>query len=216
MTASREQHRVWEAIAHSFDRSRTKRWGHVEAFLQGLAPGSRVLDLMAGNGRHTASILEQGHLATWSDWSRPAAGIAAKRYPAADVVVADATALPFAPGAFDAAILVAGLHSIPTAEGRAMCLQGLHNLLVPGGQAQVTVWSRDAPRFRSQGTPGLPIDVDLPWKSHGHDESRHYHLYTPQALRSELKAVGFAGVELSQVAIVAPEADNLVATVRRP
>ena len=215
MPSARDQHRVWEAIASSFDRSRTRRWPHVEAFVATLPPESRVLDLMAGNGRHTASIVEVGHRATWFDWSRPAARIAARRYAVADVVVGDASQLPFADGTFDAAILVAGLHSIPTAEGRAGCLRGLHRVLRPGGAAQVTVWSRDAPRFQAQGTPGEPIDVVLPWRSHGHDEARHYHLYTPAALRTELTAAGLAVTSEAMVSVVGPGPDNLVAEVRR-
>lgn len=215
MARPRDQHRVWEAIATSFDRSRTRRWPHVEAFLATLPAGSRVLDLMAGNGRHTASILEAGHVAMWLDWSRPAARIAARRYPQASVAVGDATALPLLDSSFDAAILVAGLHSLPTAAGRSACLRELWRVLRPGGLAQVTVWSRDAPRFRGEGQAGEAIDVVIPWRSHGHDEERHYHLYTPQALRTEAEAAGFVVADEAAVAIVSAEPDNLVATVRK-
>lgn len=209
--AVRGQHAVWERIADSFDRSRTRTWPHVEAFLGSLPPGSRVLDLMAGNGRHTRSILEAGHGATWVDWSRPAARIAARRYPDADVVAADAVALPLATGSFDAAILVAGLHSLPTSAGRHACLAELRRVLRPGGRAQVTVWSRDAPRFAGLGEPGEPLDVELPWRSHGHDEPRQYHLYTPAALRADVAAAGFHVRAASQVAVVSRTVpDNLV------
>lgn len=213
--AARDAHAVWERIAHSFDQSRTRTWPHVAAFLARLPPGSRVLDLMAGNGRHLPLIQGAGHRATWLDWSRPAARIAARRHPQADAVVADATALPFAPAAFDAAILVAGLHSIPTPDGRARSLAELRRALRPGGAVQVTVWSRDAPRFRHEGTPGEPVDVTIPWRSHGHDEARHYHLYTAAALRGELEAAGFTVVREDAVAIVSREGpDNLVAEAR--
>jgi len=215
VAAPRDQHRVWEAIALSFDRSRTRRWPHVEAFLRSIPPRSRVLDLMAGNGRHTASILEAGHAAAWLDWSRPAAGIAARRYPQAVVAVGDATSLPFRDAAFDAVILVAGLHSLPTAAGRAACLRELRRVLRPGGLAQVTVWSRDAPRFRGEGQEGEALDVVIPWRSHGHDEERHYHLYTPTALRTEVEAAGLAVADEAAVAIVSAEPDNLVAVARK-
>lgn len=213
---ARDQHRVWETIAESFDASRTRRWPHVERFLRALPKGAAVLDVMAGNGRHTASILEAGHGATWLDWSRPAARIVRKRYPAAQVLVGDAAALPLRSASFDAAILVAALHSLPTPEGRAACLQGVANALRPGGLVQVTVWSRDAPRFAHQGTPGQTLDVRLPWRSHGHDEERQYHLYTPQALRAGLADAGLEVVHEEDVAIVSPTPDNLVAVARRP
>ncbi|MEA3142919.1 MAG: tRNA (uracil-5-)-methyltransferase [Thermoplasmata archaeon] len=210
------EHGVWEAIAHSFDRNRTRTWPHVEAFLRGLPPGSRVLDLMGGNGRHTRCVLDAGHRAAWLDWSRPAARIVADRYPQVAVVVAEATHLPLADASFDACIFVAGLHCLPTPTARQSALRELRRILKPGGGAQVTVWSRDAPRFRAGGTPGHPIDVVLPWRSDGHDEPRPYHLYTPAALEADLHAVGFETYGIEAVAVVAREPDNLVATVRRP
>ncbi|HEX2066118.1 MAG TPA: class I SAM-dependent methyltransferase [Candidatus Thermoplasmatota archaeon] len=212
--AAHAEHGVWEAIADSFDRNRTRTWPHVEAFLRALPPGSRVLDLMGGNGRHTRCILEAGHRPVWLDWSRPAARIVAKRYPAADVLVAEATRLPAADGAFDACIFVAGLHCLPTATARRAALRELRRVLRPGGVAQVTVWSRDAPRFRAEGTPGQPLDVVLPWRSDGHDEPRPYHLYTPGALATDLHAEGFTLEGVASTAVVAREPDNLVATVR--
>lgn len=211
----RSQHEAWEAIAQSFDRTRTRAWPHVGDYLRPLRPGSRVLDLMAGNGRHTRQILQAGLEAVWVDWSRPAARIAAARCPEAAVLAADATRLPLRDASFDACIFVAGLHSVPTAEGRAQCLRELHRVLRPQATAQVTVWSRDAPRFRRQGVPDRPLDIVLPWRSDGHDEMRQYHLYTSTALRDELERAGFAVDSVDGVAIVAEEVDNLVAVARR-
>jgi ubiquinone/menaquinone biosynthesis C-methylase UbiE len=211
------QHRVWETIAESFDRNRTRTWPHVESFLGGLAPGASVLDIMAGNGRHTKSILEAGLAATWTDWSRPAAAICARRYPQADVVVADAVALPFHAATFDAAILVAGLHSLVSPAARSKALVEARRVLRPGARMQVTVWSRDAPRFAGQGEPGAPLEATIPWRSDGHDEARHYFLYTRDRLRADLVAAGFEIRGLEDVAIVSRGApDNLVATVALP
>ncbi|HUR62681.1 MAG TPA: methyltransferase domain-containing protein [Candidatus Thermoplasmatota archaeon] len=215
MGAHRE-HGVWEAIAHSFDRNRTRTWPHVERYLASLAQDSRVLDLMGGNGRHTRSILGTGLPATWLDWSRPAARIVAQRYPGAAAVVGDATRLPLRDASFDACIYVAGLHSLPSPAARVASLAELRRVLRPGATAQVTVWSRDAPRFRPQGPAGEPLDVVLPWRSDGHDEPRTYHLYTPATLDGDLQKAGFEVLALDAVAVVAPEPDNLVAVVRRP
>ena len=212
---SRAQQAVWESIAQSFDRNRTRTWPHVEAFLASLPRGARVMDLMGGNGRHLKPSLAAGHDTVWLDFSRPAARIVAERYPATKVVVAEATHLPLADASIDACIFVAGLHSLPTAEARLLCLRELHRVLRPGGRAQVTVWSRDAPRFKDQGRPGHVLDVDIPWRSDGHDASRHYTLYTAAALRRELEAAGFA-VDSEHAVSIVSEADNLVADVRRP
>lgn len=211
----RHQHAVWEAIAESFDRNRTRRWPHVERFLAALAPHSEVLDLMGGNGRHIAAIEAAGHRALWVDWSRPASRIVRERYPRADVVCADATHLPLPDASADAAVWVAGLHSLPSAATRKAALAELHRVLRPGARAQVSVWSRDAPRFANQGTAGEPIDVVMPWRSDGHDAPREYHLYTPAALRDALADAGFLVASLDAVAVVSDMPDNLVAEVVR-
>ncbi|MHB1262598.1 MAG: class I SAM-dependent methyltransferase [Thermoplasmatota archaeon] len=205
-----DQREVWTAIADSFDRTRQRPWPHVVTFLEGLPPASRVLDLMCGNGRHARVAAEAAHHVVALDWSLPLV-----RRAHGDRIVADATRLPLRTAAFDACVFVAGLHGIPDADGRAACLGELHSVLRDGGVAQVTVWSRDAPRFRSQGTPNEPLDLQLPWRGDGHDETRAYHLYTGEALRRELEAAGFSVDRVEALAIAAAEPDNLVATVHK-
>ena len=158
---------------------------------------------MCGNGRH----LRPGMVGL--DWSRP---LVAAAGPAA--AMGDATRLPFPDACFDAAICVAGLHGLPDPAGRAASLREMHRVLRPGGGAQVTVWSRDAPRF--QGTAGDgPVDVVVPWRRDGHDVPRTYHLYTTGSLRAACEAAGFHVLAVQGVAIASDEADNLVATLRR-
>lgn len=189
-----DQHRVWETIADSFDASRDRQWPHVMDYLE-RTPGL-VLDLMAGNGRHTRDV--------WFDWTRPLAAKMAERYPEVPVVVGDATALPFANESFAGCTYVAGLHGIPAAEGRAESLRELHRVLKPGGTAQITVWSRHAPKFKHLEGDGS-IDANIPWKSGGHNEDRYYRLYTLGDLQAECEAAGFQVTRAEHVAVVAKE-----------
>jgi SAM-dependent methyltransferase len=199
-----DQRRVWTAIADSFAATRQQPWPHVVAFIEGLPPASRVLDLMCGNGRHARVAAEAAHHTLALDWSLPLVRMAH-----GDRVLGDATRLPLRDAAVDAAVFCAGLHGIPTAQGRAACLQELCRVLVPGGVTQMTVWSRDAPRFAALGTPGEPADVEVPWRAGGHDEPRAYHLYTAGSLRADLQAAGF------RVGRVTTEGENLAALARR-
>lgn len=212
MDLSRDQHRVWETIFHAFDDTRVEAWPFVTDFVAALPAGSRVLDLMAGNGRHTRLLEAAGHEAVWSDWSRPAARATLDRV-AGDVVVGDATSLPFQNASFDAVLYVAGLHGIPTAEGRGRSLQELGRVLRPGGRALVSVWSRDAPRFRALEPVGEAVDVRVPWRAGGHDETRTYHLYTEASLRQGLDDAALTVHDLDAVAVASEESDNLVAVV---
>jgi len=205
-----DQRKVWTAIADSFDATRQRPWPHVARFIEGLPPASRVLDLMCGNGRHAKVAAEAAHHVVALDWSLPLV-----RRAHGDRVLADAVRLPLRDATFDACVFAAGLHGIPTAEARAACLAEMLRVLVPDGVAQVTVWSRDAPRFAALGTPGQPADVEVPWRAGGHDEPRHYHLYTAPALRADLEGAGFRVASLQAIAVAAAEPDNLVAVVRR-
>jgi SAM-dependent methyltransferase len=205
-----DQRKVWTAIADSFDATRQRPWPHVVRFIEALPPASRVLDLMCGNGRHAKVAAEAAHHVLALDWSVPLV-----RKAHGDRIVADARRLPLRDGVIDACVFAAGLHGIATAEGRSACLRDLHRVLAPGGTAQVTVWSRHAPRFAAVGEPGKPIDVEVPWRAGGHDEVRGYHLYTPDELRADLEAAGFIVDELAAVAVAGKEADNLVALLHK-
>jgi tRNA (uracil-5-)-methyltransferase TRM9 len=205
------QRQVWDAIAASFDRTRARPWPHVEGFLAALPKGSRVLDLMAGNGRHSLVAADAGLDPVWLDWSRALATLSSERLPHVPHVVADATRLPFAEGTFDAAICVAALHGLPDPEHRATSLAELRRVLKPDAPAQLTVWSRDAPRFRD--LPARETDVIVPWKADGFDEARTYHLYRPATLRTALEGAGLRVHRVDAVTIAAKEPDNLVALV---
>lgn len=169
----------------------------MDAFLDALPADARILDLMCGNGRHLRGV--------GLDWSEPLLRAARGRGP---VVRGDATRLPFRNGIFDACVYVAGLHGLPKPSQRAASLRELRRVLAPDGVAQVTVWSRDAPRFA-----GGAADVVVPWRRDGHDVERTYHLYTAESLHTACIAAGFdASIEPVQIAAAAP--DNLVATLR--
>lgn len=170
---------------------------------------------MAGNGRHVEAILANGHDAICLDWSRPAARIIRSRYPAAATVVADATHLPLADASVGASVCVAGLPSIPNAQARAAAWRELHRVLIPGGRAQITVWSRHAPRFRGDGPPDQPFDAVVPWRSDGEMRARQYHLYTPASLAAAATQTGFQVVSQSEVALATDEPDNLVIEVQK-
>lgn len=207
-----DQRGVWERIADSFDRSRQRTWPHVKTYLAELPAGSRVLDLMCGNGRHTVPAAAR-HRAVAFDWSAGLVGKVHGRL--GNGVVGDATALPFQDDAFDACIYVAGWHGIPSHDGRMDSLRELRRVLRPGGTAQITSWSRDAPRFKDQGEHGKPLDTIIPWRSDGHDEQRTYHLTTLERLVGHCEAAGFFVADATEVAIVNSHPDNLVVTVQK-
>lgn len=196
---------MWDAIAASFDATRRRPWPHVERFLHRTSHEARVLDVMCGNGRHMKVARRD---VVGLDFSGPLCRAAAPHGP---VVVGDAVRLPFQDASFDAGLCTAGLHGLPAPEDRGATLRELHRVVRSGGEVQITVWSRHAPRF-SHLAPE-ENDLFVPWRRDGHDAPRFYHLYTETTLRSACEAAGFEVLAIDAVSLAEPE-DNLVAWLR--
>lgn len=177
----------WEGLAERWDRARRRAWPQVAEFAETFAPGARVLDLAAGNGRHGVLARKAGAAAVAADFSRSLLSFARER--GLDCVQADARDLPFRAGTFDGALFVAGLHCIPGRAARIGALAELRRVLRPDGRALVTVWSR----FREGLRDWHVADADVPWG----DVNRYYHFYGPVELTADCKAAGWRGVKLS-------------------
>src|SRR2546427_9451254 len=61
---------TYDRIAESFAARRREPWPEVQSFIETLPPGSRVLDLGAGNGRHAKILAGRGIRAVAVDFSR--------------------------------------------------------------------------------------------------------------------------------------------------
>lgn len=209
--------RLMDAIAEAFDASRQEPWPQVVSFLERLHPGSRVVDVAAGNGRHSLAAGRAGHVPVALDASR----LLPRRFVArahdeglhVDAVEGDALRLPFGDGAFDAGLFIAGVHSIRGRDARLAALREFRRVLSSEAHGLVSVWARSQERFRehfererdvhpqrvaahrASGLEGPPPefgDIDLPW---GHDVPervpRFFHLYTMPELIADLQASGF-------------------------
>lgn len=177
----------WEDLAASWDRARRRAWPEVAAFAESFPPGARLLDLAAGNGRHTAGAAKQGAQVAAADFSRSLLAFARER--GLECVQADARALPFRDAAFDGALFVAALHCIPTRLSRIGALADLRRALRPDGRALVTVWSR----FREGSLrTAMQREADVPWGG----SPRYYHFYGPVELATDCRAAGFRRVRV--------------------
>ncbi len=85
-----------------------------------LRPGDRVLDIGCGAGRILGELAGQGFRVVGADRNTASLGLA--RAKGLAVVRADAAALPFGEGRFDAAVLHAVLTTLPTPESRRAVL----------------------------------------------------------------------------------------------
>ena len=112
----------------------------------GLEPGSRVLDVGCGPGRHAYALARHGCRVLGVDISERFVALAAAEAPAgAGFARGDARALPVRIGAFDAAISLCqggfGLPADPTAPDDASILTAMAAVVRPGGRIALTAFS---------------------------------------------------------------------------
>jgi ubiquinone/menaquinone biosynthesis C-methylase UbiE len=120
--------------------------GEVAGMLEmlGLPAGARMLDVPCGWGRHTVLLAEAGFEVTGADLSPALLSHAARGEGLAGFVAADLRELPFADGAFDAAINVftsLGLFLDDRADLTA--LSEIRRVLKPNGQFLLETMHRD-------------------------------------------------------------------------
>jgi len=187
--AERDSGEVFDRIADSFDATRYKPWPETVEFLDSLPRGAFVLDVGCGNGRN-AVYAEKARLRVVAfDISLGMLVKAKGKTSATSYALADAGAVPFGDGRFDAVIAVAIVHHIETAEGRQRALREIGRVLKPGGKALIGVWAREQERLggKHDGKGDAWVDWKLP---HGAVEKRFYHLYTEEEFRGALASAG--------------------------
>jgi SAM-dependent methyltransferase len=164
---------TYDAIASSFDETRNEPWDDVADFVDGRA-GALALDLGCGNGRHLPLLRERFDVAVGLDFSRPMLDLCA-----GPVLRGDLSTLPFRSSCADLVLCVAALHHLPTRDGRLGGLDEIGRVLRDDGEALVSVWAIEHPKFdgardeiRASGG-----DFCVPWKRGDTERDRYYHIH---------------------------------------
>lgn len=133
----------------------------------------------------------------------------------AALLQADLTHLPVADASFDWAVGIACYHHIEGAAARTQAFCELWRVLRAGGEAFISVWNYDQPRFRNG-----PRDRQVPWGREENATMRYYHLYTAEELTAVLTGCGFELLRLDlgtrHDCPTARDPRNLCALFRRP
>jgi len=190
----------YDAGAGAYD-SLTGRWSRLYApavlDAAGVSMGSVVLDLATGTGDAAllaSSRVKIGGTVVGVDISVPMLQVARSKSNASNVgfLAADAMALPFRGGAFDAVICQFGLMFFPN---RQSALGEIRRLLRHGGRVALTVWGTperapfDGISARALGdqVPSLRDELLLP-----------FALANPTKLHGLLQVAGFRGIRVDR------------------
>jgi ubiquinone/menaquinone biosynthesis C-methylase UbiE len=186
---------VFDEIAESWYRVR--HWSRFSEELKELSRrwrGGKLLNVGCAHGPDFLPFKDGFEL--WGvDFSTQMISLA-KRYAAkfnfqVNLLVADATTLPYKDNSFDWAIATAVYHHIKGEKERHQALLELKRVLKPGGEAFITVWNRWQPGFWLKGK-----EVNMPWRTKQKSIYRYYYLFSYEEFGKLLKQAGFESVSL--------------------
>jgi SAM-dependent methyltransferase len=134
------EHASWQRVAVDYGdtfAAATRRF--IDPLLDAARVGAqmRVLDVCCGPGLVTGAAAARGAVVAGVDFSRAMLEIARPAHPRIAFSQADAEALPYPPGSFDAVVANFGVHHVPSPTA---ALAEMHRVLAAGGRVAFTVW----------------------------------------------------------------------------
>ncbi len=182
-----------------------------------LVAGDRVVDIGCAVGRHSLEVARRGHAIVGVDVTeamvRAAVSLARERAMEVRFVVMDARDLALRDAAFDAAVMLGSVVSyLPGRDGRLAALREAHRVLRRGGRLLIETQSRTSGAGyrwffaltaalrralallgrRPAWDVGDRYSVVVSGASAARSSERVYcHMYAPDELERDLRAVGF-------------------------
>jgi demethylmenaquinone methyltransferase/2-methoxy-6-polyprenyl-1,4-benzoquinol methylase len=101
--------------------------------------GQSILDLAAGTGSSSVTFMKPGVRVVAGDFSQGMLAVGRKRHPEIEFVFADATALPFEKGEFDAVTISFGLRNVVDT---SKALAEMYRVTKPGGKLVICEFSQ--------------------------------------------------------------------------
>ena len=207
---------MFEAVAPRYDRMNRilsvgldQGWRRAALRELDCAPGSRILDLCCGTG-DLALLLPRGLRPVGCDLTPAmleiAAAKATRRRVALPGVAGDAMRLPFANGAFDAALVGFGIRNLPDLERG---LHEIHRVLAPRGKLVILEFSRPENRVVRLGhgawlrlaVPGLARLVASGGEPYDYLKDSILSFPDAGALARTLGGAGFSAVSYRHLAL---------------
>ncbi len=179
---------TYDSIIKDFKGYKRKTWKPLNSFLNSLKPYSLIINIGCGNCNDIKHIKNQKFIGL--DFSFESLSESQKNYPKILLVQGDAEHLPFKSNKFDAGIMIATIHHLPSKKSRIKSLKELKRILKPKSKALISAWKRWQKRFfleffkdKLKGKKDFG-DIYVPW---GKKYKRFYHLFTKKELLDLIK-----------------------------
>jgi len=180
-----------------------------------LVPGSKVLDLFSGTGRHSIEFARRGIHAVGVELNPEYVGLAKQRAHEAGVapqfVTGDVRTVPFGSG-YDAAIVMWSSFGYFSDEEDRAVIRKVHSALNPDGRFLIELHNRDCiirhfSAHSEKVVDGIKVTVDREFDSLRSrlrdkirreestglvDRETNWRLYSPHEMKNILEAAGFA------------------------
>ena len=159
---------LYNDVAPEWHGARKPAWARVRKFIEACPVGSLVCDAGCGDGKNlppcgraastapggqgwgSGSVLGEGRVGIGSDNSMSLVRICQHR--GLESLAADALALPYRSGCFDACLSIAVLHHISTVPRRRRLVSECLRVVRVGGRALLCAWARE-----QRGRPGQAL-----------------------------------------------------------
>jgi len=161
----------------------------------GVAARSSVLDVCTGHGAIAAAAVSRGAIVSGADLAEQVVATARRNVPEAEFRQADAQALPYASGTFDAVICAYGIIHVPEPE---RALAEMVRVTRSGGRVAASVWERPLPTngfgllFGAIKAHGR-LDIPIP---HGPD---FFQFSDAESLKAALEWSGLTNISVRMV-----------------
>ncbi len=134
---------TYDKIAHSFSRTRYKKWNSVVNFLSSVEPHHSILELCCGNGKN---LIDHTSQSIGVDISEELCKICHSR--GINVINQDILEVEFEENSFDYIMCIAVIHHFKTKEEQQKIIQKIYKFLKPGGKALITGWNISEERYQ--------------------------------------------------------------------
>ncbi len=207
----------YDALASAFSESRKEmHWPELDAMIESVEPGQKVLDIACGTGRVCSFFENKGVEYHGIDISAGEISFAKSRCPQGDFKVGSMLDLPYEDATFDAVFHIAALHHLWTKPERLKALDEAFRVLKSGGTLNLTVmglWQKKYWKLffhKAAGKQTLPNelkksvkfkDVFLPWSWKTEEKrQRYYHAFSKPELKRLFKHIAVEQISYKFIA----------------